>query len=572
MPCLEPTDLTETADLHIKAQQAIVTNLRKRVPELEQERLRLIGEGDASGNSERLKMVNQAIAHLRLELNGEVETEPGSGKFERDPSKRSAEDRFAVMERLYRDRQHYQFVDTSKDLDDPRKASVFGLPTIKEMINRGEPEIAEEIMVRATSLLATKNDSRNPVDYLDTDGLEVKLALANQIEHHHIYNNVKLDENGRVNPKSFRISMDKNGELAMSVIPSYWNAAEHGRNSQFIALMDAMHAGDDPVTHLHYYRFNDEEAEPIKKKIRQTAADKAAEATKTAERLQEKLADLEARRSDPVSYERSLEAQKSALQAELDNIEQLNAPFKGKRSLTDEQRSQKEDLAAQKKAKLAESKAIDRKLDEHRSIQNLRSDIEASESAIADLQDQVKSIKLNQIPKGPERDAKKLERLAIEESIRDLRFKLKDQRKLLDTKGDIDEAITRTQKSLREAQLIADLDEDKAIALFEKQNGFFSFDKGMEEKSDHATYRPVMNEEITRFYVREAVEHLKEQHGDRWLDELQNITARQYRNNLLQRVGALVDKLDPNRRSKKKFFEGEWGKDESDQVVSSPDT
>ena len=30
---------------------------------------------------------------------------------------------------------------------------------------------------------------------------------------------------------------------------SYWNAEAHGKNTQFIALMDGMHAGDDPVTH-----------------------------------------------------------------------------------------------------------------------------------------------------------------------------------------------------------------------------------------------------------------------------------------------------------------------------------
>jgi hypothetical protein len=79
--------------------------------------------------------------------------------------------------------------------------------------------------------------------------------------------------------------------------------------------------------------------------------------------------------------------------------------------------------------------------------------------------------------------------------------------------------------------------------MFEAQNGFFSFDKGFVEKEDHGVYRPIMNEEIHRFYVRQTLEHLQQQHGDRYLEVLQDMQAGQYRNSLQERLGALLDKL-----------------------------
>lgn len=563
MPCLEEADLSKIAELHIQAQRSVIANLKNRVSELDQERSQLLKQGATPETSERLKTVEKAIKHLRLELYGEVETQPGSMKFQRDPNKKPAEERFAVMERLYRDRKHYTFYDTTRDLADPRKASVFGLPTIQEMLDRGHADIAEEMMVRAVSLLEAKDDTRNPIDFLDTRGLETKLALSNAIEHHHIFNNTYVNEQGRVQFKSFRISADKNGELTMSVIPSYWNAKEHGRNTQFVALMDAMHSGDDPVTHMHYYRFTDEEAAPIKDKIRADVGKKVEEAKTTATRLQEKLDDLEARRSDPRAYERGLEKQFANAQAELGRIETENQPFKGKRNLTDEQRIRKEELAAEKKVWDSEAKRIQRKLDEHRTIQSLRNDIQDTENAISDLQAQIKGINLNKVPKGEERERKKAERDQLTKQVTDLKYQLKDQKKLLEAKGDIDEQIAKTQRSLQEAQLIAGLTEEKAIALFESQNGFFSFDKGTEEKNDHSTYRSIMNEEITRFYVREAIAYLQSQHGDRWQDELNQMIERRYRSNLVERLGALTDKLDPSSRSKRTFFEGEWGGEEN---------
>lgn len=561
MPCLEEADLSSTAELHIKAQKSVVANLKTRVSELEHERKRLLSEGAIEETSQPLKETEKAIKHLRLELYGEVESPPGSMQFVRDPAKKTAEERSAVMEMLYRNRTHYQFHDTSKDLSDPRTASVFGLPTIKEMIERGYGDIAEEMMIRATSLLAAKADSRNPVDFLDTEGLEVKLALANQIEHHHIYNNVKVDENGRVQFKSYRVALGKGGELEMSVIPSYWNAAENGRNTQFICLMDAMHSGDDPIAHMHYYRFSEDEAAPIKDKIKRDVAAKAEEAQKTAVRLQTKLDDLVARKTDPAAYEKALQTQLDNTQSELARIEAQNAPFKGKRNLTDEQRQQKDDLAAQKKVWDSEGRAIARKLDEHRSLQGLRDGIISTENAIADLEARVKGINLSKVPK-EEKEAKRLEKEQLTKESRQLKEKLREQKILLKSKGDIDKTIEGTRKSLLEAQLVSRLDKESAIALFEKSNGFFSFDKGTEEKNDHTTYRPIMNEEITRFYVREAIAYMQEKHGDRWLEELQALTARQYRSNLLQRLGGLMDKLDPS-RSDRNFFDGGWGGSEA---------
>jgi hypothetical protein len=57
---------------------------------------------------------------------------------------------------------------------------------------------------------------KNPSDYLDSRGLEVKKSLSDGIEHHHLQNNVYLDESGRITPAYVRFhAKKKTGDMEM---------------------------------------------------------------------------------------------------------------------------------------------------------------------------------------------------------------------------------------------------------------------------------------------------------------------------------------------------------------------
>lgn len=540
MPCLETNDLSDLAEEHVTAQKATIKNLRTRRSELEAEEKALSALPDAESNP-RLKQIREAVNHLRLELDGEIESPPGSRFFTKAPNKRTAEERVEVMAALYRERSQFVFRDTTKG-DKERIASVFGLPTVQEMQRLQNKEAADALMVRASSLLLGRGDTRNPVDFLDTEGLEVKVALANAVEHHHIYNNVHLDENGRVEFKSFKVRQDKTtGELTLDIVPSYWNSEQHGRNTQLIGLLDGMHSGDDPVTHLHYYRFTDQEAIAIKDKIRRETADISKEAKGRANRLESQLATLRARATNPKKYERDLEAKIKSAESELTKAKTAAKGLlsKSKASLNPEQLALRE--AHDVKAKALRS--LNKDLEEHRTLANLRRDIEKTGTQIAELEEKAKAIKLADYPKGAERDAKRLEREQLYSDFKRLHLENKDREKLLKEKGDISQQIKDVERKLREAQAIANLTKDDAIRLFEQKNGWFSFDKGSAEKADHEVYRPIMNSEITKYYVRETIDYLEKEYGDNALEALQNISRSQYQNNILDRLSALQDKV-----------------------------
>jgi len=540
MPCLETTDLTQLADSHINAQRATIKNLRARRTDLEAEEKALAAQPDADTNP-RLKQVREAVNHLRLELDGEIESPPGSRIFTKDPKKKSAEDRVEVMASLYRERSQFVFRDTTK-ADKERIASVFGLPTVQEMQRLQNKEAADALMARASSLLLGRGDTRNPVDFLDTEGLEVKVALANTVEHHHIYNNVHLDENGRVEFKSFKIRQDRTtGDLTLDIVPSYWNSEKHGRNTQFIGLLDGMHSGDDPVTHMHYYKFSNSEAQVIKDKIRSDSAEITREAKSRASRLESQLATLKARATNPKEYEQGLESKIKTAEAEL---AEAKAAAKGllskpKLTLTPEKLALRE--AHDTKAK--ELRSLSKDLTEHRTLTNLKDDIKAANTQLTGLEAKAKAIKLTDYPKGPEREAKKLERQALLEDVAKLKEQTKDKEKLLKEKGDISQQIKDLERKLGEANAIANLTEDDAVKMFERKNGWFSFDKGLAEKADHEVYRPMMNSEITKYYVRETMDYLEREYGDNALEALQNISRSQYQNNILDRLSALQDKM-----------------------------
>lgn len=541
MPCLEITDLSHLAEQHITSQKATITNLRQRKQQLEAEERRLAQSAEASSNP-RYKQVQEAVNHLRLELDGEVESPPGSRNFIKDPIKKSAEERVEVMAALYRDRTQFQFRDTTKIEGKERLASVFGLPTVEEMQRLQHKEVAEALMVRAVSLLQSRQDSRNPVDFLDTSGLQVKVPLANTVEHHHIYNNVHLNENGRVEFKSFKIRQDRTtGELTMDIVPGYWNSDQHGRNTQFIGLLDGMHSGQDPVTHMHYYRFSEDEAKPIQQKIKADIKGLTDDARGRQQKLEGQLETLRSRATDPAGYERELTNQ---IESASIRLQQAKADAKGlisksKASLSEEQLKLREAHDAKQK----ELKKLNKDLDEHRTLSTLRADIEAANTKISDLTSQAAAIRLTNYPKGPEREAKRLERETLQDAAKEFQLENRNREKLLKEKGDIENQIRDTERKLGEASAIASLSEKDALTMFERQNGFFSFDKGHAEKEDHTVYRPLMNEEIQRHYVRETIDYLEREYGDNALEALQNMARRQYQQNILERIGALQDKV-----------------------------
>ena len=537
MPCLEVKDLSQVAEKHITSQKAIVANLRTRKTELEDEEKRLASLGDDA--NPKLKQIRESVNHLRLELDGEIEIPPGSRKFIKDKNKKTAEERVEVMAALYR-RTTFEFHDTTKVEGKSRTASVFGLPTVDEMQRLQNKDAANTMMTRAASLLMQRQDSRNPVDFLDTTGLEVKVALANVVEHHHIYNNVHLDENGRVQFKSFKIRQDRTtGELAMDIVPSYWNAEEHGRNTQFIGLLDGMHSGDDPVTHMHYYRFTKNESDAIKNKIKSDIKDITTEASSKVKRLSAQLSTLRRRESDPVSYEQSLVTGIASKEVEVLAAKQAAKGLisKPKATLSTEQLKLRDthDIAQK------ELKQLNKDLNEHRILTTLKNDIEHTAKTISDLQSSVKAIKITGAPE--EREAKKIEREQLLNDAKILKQENKAREQLLKEKGDISQQIKDVERKLTESKQLADLTEEKAIALFEKQNGFFSFDKGTAEKNDHTVYRPIMNAEIHRYYVRETLDYMMKEYGDNALSALQETARGQYQQNLLERIKALQEKV-----------------------------
>lgn len=538
MPCLETKNLSQLAEQHITSQKATIANLRQRRTELEAEEKALFSSPD----SPRLKQVREAVNHLNLELDGLRESPPGSRNFIKDPDKKTAEERVEVMAALYRDRTQFEFRDTTKSVGHERVASVFGLPTVEEMRKLEHKEVADALMVRASSLLLQRQDQRNPVDFLDTTGLDVKVPLANVVEHHHIYNNVYLDENGRVEFKSFKVRSDRTtGELTMDIVPGYWNSEQHGRNTQFIGLLDGMHSGQDPVTHMHYYRFSDEEAKPIREKISADIKGIADEARGRASRLESQLSTLKRRQSDPAGYERSLTSQIESVSAQ---VQKAKADAKGLRSLPKSSLSEEQlKLREAHDAKQKSLKKLNRDLDEHRTLSSIRGDIEETSTRITQLSQTASAIKLTDYPKGLERDAKRLEREQLLSDMRRLQLENRDRGKLLKEKGDISQQISDVERKLSEASAIASLTEKDALAMFERQNGFYSFDKGHVEKEDHTVYRPVMNSEIQKHYVRETLDYMEREYGDNALEALQNIARRQYQQNILERISALQDKV-----------------------------
>lgn len=545
MPCLESKDLTKLINHHVAAQKAVVAQLRQRLLDIEKEE-------NATTDASRLAVLKAARADLEFHLNGKKESPPGSNTFIKIPNQRTAEERIAIMEAQYRQSPQFEFHDTTKNSSKPRTASLFGLPTAKQMRDLGNDDIANEIDTRALSLSQLSQASKNPDHYIEDEGLNVKNPLSNGVEHHHIFNNVYLTPEGRVQFKSFKIFLNKKtGKPELSIIPSYWNAEEHGKNTQFIGLLDGMHSGADPATHLHYYKFTDTEKQEIIDKIRADSPAKSASAIAKIPKLQSELKRLQKRRLNPVEYESRLQSQIDAAQAdrntkqqEIDKIGRIDDKNYPTSKEKESARTAKDKLRDELKTLKKRAEQLNSELEEHRIIQLLKGDIAKNQAEQAIFENKANKIgNLSAYPKGPDRDAKRTEKANYEDESKKLKSKITEQAQLFKSKGDLDVLIEETKQKIRENTAIGKMSAEDAVKLFEETNGFFRFDKGHEEKELHTQYRPLMNEEITKYQAREALAYLQKEYGDNALDIANTKIRQQYKRNLMLRLQALSSKF-----------------------------
>ncbi|PLZ11279.1 hypothetical protein [Fischerella thermalis] len=580
MPCLEEADLSLLAQQHIKAQQANIKNQRDRLSEIQAELQKLKSDPDA--DPLKITEAEKAIADLEYHLNGKTsraklqaeadqlrasglkpdrlkrldQALKADGDLIKDPDLDTAEDRAKVMEALYTQRQQLVFRDTAFDGGE-RTASIFGAPTVKNMKEIGEDAIAQDLMLRSISLVMGRNDTKNPNDYLDPKGLEVKTSLSDGIEHHHIYNNVYVDENGRVKPNSVRFYVNpKTGDVEMEVIPEYWNSSKHGKNTQFVELLDGAHSGNDPTTHLHYYKFNDTESVDIRAKISEKIKEINSQNASRLVKLDRELQELRDRKNDPQAYENKLKTEISDYDSQISDALEIERKYttenaKGvrvkNRGLTPDQEQELQKAREKRKALESSRDKVQKSLEEHRTFVNLESDIQQWKSQKASLDAQFNAIKLNaRFPDAngfPDKDSARKAKEQLKNQLDDLTARIKTSEQLLRDKGSLDQQIRDKELKRTEAQKLANLTEDEALAIYERTNGFFSFDKGHQESQDYSKSRPKMNSEIHKYNARQAIEVLEREHGDNALAVLRQMAENSYKRNLLYNTEVLVEKV-----------------------------
>ena len=536
MACIEVEDLSDLAKQHIAVQNKIIENQKKRLKDMEAEFAQTPEDNPRHG------MLKDGISKLRYYLHEE--------------GQKTVEDRLAMMSALYTDRRSMTFRDLS-DAGKARVASLFGLPTIQEMIDRSQPGILRELMVRASSLLmgGSAESGKNPVDFVDVEGLEVKDALANIIEYHHIYNNVYIDENGRIQFKSFKFRSDPNdpGKLRLDIVPSYWNAEEHGSNTQFIALLDAVHNGEDPVTHLHFYEMNAQEVGQIKAKIEADLPEMREKAKARIPKREAELRQLQARQRDPAAYEKELQDRYDAASAEL---AQLKGMARGQvTKLSPEEKAQRNARISSLTSLVgtaAKPGSLRKQLDQAIVLRSGAERLAELGQALDDFQSdyKAKNPDLKKKPyAGKSEEAARLRaealqwRAEMDQKEKDIKGQIKAISEQLKDAGDIEDEIRKAQKKLQEDTLISNLTLEQALEMLDLTNGFFSFDKGSAEKTAHEKYRKTMNVELNKYMVREALAYLVAEHGDGARAELEAYARAQYQQNLLARLESLASRI-----------------------------
>ena len=629
MACLESQDLSELAKKHITAQQSVVKNLRTRLSDINTDYEKLKQNPDA--DPFRLAEHEKAIYDLEYHLNGNVrrsllEIEAGqlakSGlKPERltklkdllknsdadllkDPDLVVAEERVKVMESLYTSREQLVFKDTvfAKDSEGKPKqrlASIFGAPTVKKLLDTGETKVAEDLILRSISrAMSSEQLTRNPNDYIDIDGLEVKKSLSDGIEHHHIFNNVYVDENGRVKPNSIQLIWDRNtSKLGLKVIPEYWNSAKHGSNTQFIELMDGAHSGDDAATHLHYYRFDGEDDKFLRQKIADKVPELVAKAKRDIPRYEAEIIELEKRIKTPKEYEKDLtdqigvlNNQISVLDADVKNYQKpdKNGRMIQKSGLTDDEKLKYKYAKDARGEFIKEKDKLEDKLNLHKKVISIKQEVERWSREIEDSDKITDKIKFNSdngwlgnkdvlnhlkalritsssgqivtlfpitstgdidvdalqgdLKKLAKKESQKFKQSLIDNADA-IRLLKGDGLLFIKESSDLEAEIKSYNAKLIEAKAVADIGISKALKLYEDSNGFFSLDKGYTESEDYSDSRPTMNGQIHKYNARQAVEHLESAYGDDAIDKLNKLADSNRKANMQYSMITLQDKL-----------------------------
>ena len=627
MACLESQDLSELAKKHITAQRSVVKNLRTRLSDINKDYDKLKQNPDA--DPFRLAEHEKAIYDLEYHLNGNVrrsllETEAeqlaksglkperltklkdllknSDADLLRDPDLAVAEDRVKVMESLYTSREQLVFKDTGFGKDPEGKpvqrlASVFGAPTVKKLLDTGETKVAEDLILRSISRAMSSDQlTRNPNDYIDVDGLEVKKSLSDGIEHHHIFNNVYVDENGRVKPNSIQLIWDRNAsKLGLKVIPEYWNSAKHGSNTQFIELMDGAHSGDDAATHLHYYRFDGDDDKFLRQKIADKVPELVAKAKRDIPRYEAEIAELKKRIKAPKEYEKGLVTQVEDYSNQLETVHKLRQQFstnpneadekklRARKNLNDDEKQQYKDATAERDRLNKEKKKIEQQLETHRKVISIREDIEKWNQEVDQLKavsNQIKfkpatwktnpevlkylaDLKVTDIdgstsskyPKDSDgnvefsnllteasKDAK-LYKGSLILKQKEIEEKIVNGNVFIKESADLAGQLNNLDKKLEESKAVSSIDIDKALQIYADSNGFFSLDKGHTESKDYSDSRPTMNGQIHKYNARQAVEHLESAYGDTAIDKLNKLVDSNRKANMQYNMITLQDKF-----------------------------
>ena len=372
-------------------------------------------------------------------------------------------------------------------------------------------------------------------------------------------NNVYLDVQGRVKPNSVRFFHNpKTGDVEMQVIPEYWNSEKHGRNTQFIELMDGAHSGDDTATHLHYYKLDGDDDAFVKQKIKDKVGEIAATNASRIPKLDAELKELTERKVDPVKYEKKLMSDillHDAHIAKLDAIEGTYAIPNKKgvmvknKGLSDVQEQELKHARSERDVvKRVREKAV-KGLEEHRTFVNMEADIKKWETKalrLKTLSDKIDKRRNYPNPSHPLYETKAEAVAAKERMMEDfttLGKRIKASKALLHEKGSIDQQIRDKTDDRLEAEKLASLTEEEALNIYGRANGYLSFDKGHQESQDYSKSRPRMNAEIHKYNAREATDILESEHGENAIKALHEIAQKSYKRNLLYNLKGIVDKV-----------------------------
>lgn len=586
--CPDP-DLNEKKEKHIRIQTEVVKRLRQRLNDLE----------NIENKTDRELT---AYKKLRMYLNGESEDPDNPGQFIKN--KNTAEDRLKLIEAIY-NRPAYHFKHKYKDgeKDKDRYSDIFGLPSLKELYEKN-PKLAFDLIARTLSLIQSNDSTRNPYDYLDTENNDVKIGKYGSAEHHHIYNNVALTEEGKVQVKSVSFNFDEDKGVSLRIIPAYHgtnyddNKTENMDAIQYIALQSELHSGNDPVTHLYYYEFDEKESENVLSIAKNKLKEEQLKMPKKIEALKNDIGKYEKRLNDPSEYEKELIKNRNQMLADNPDLDQkvlkdnrlrdIKSKFikDYSSSMTDEENQllsigqksilTQEQLDIIKKYNTNQNinnqlddhyknypiknqlNQIEKDLEEHQADMNTGSEIKKLEKQIKGIEDKLIQVKekakvtertikdwirsyLRGKPLPPEKQKIAKQFLQLDT----LRASKNIDKTNLENKSSVLQLLQKKQQQLKESETIMNLDDNKTEELFNQENGYYSFDKGHYEGQQHSKLTNAMNKEITYNLAREAIAFLEEKGLS-----VDDILKQQYSTNLQSTISYSVDILNRQKQER----------------------